>query len=78
VEHDTAVGSVSRVAVIAPAAGPEVDLDIPTEEITARVKDGAGEVRPAPATGHTGKDDTQAAAIFQPQRRTQPSRPSRG
>jgi hypothetical protein len=75
-EDNAAVGRVAGMAVLAPAARAEVDLDVATEEVPTGVDDGAGEVRPASAAGYAGKDHPQGAPVLQAQRRPQPRPPA--
>ena len=72
------VGRVVLVVVGAPATGNEMDFDRATKVVAACIQDGAGEIRAKRATGHTGKDDLQAATAFEPERASKAVRPAGG
>ena len=77
-EDDAGVGRVVVVAVGAPAAGAQVQLDIAAELGAIELDDGVAGVGAVAGGGHAGEADAQAAAVLDAGEATQAGEPALG
>ena len=78
VEDDAGVGRVVVVAVSAPAAGAQVELDIPAELGAVELDDGVAGVRAVARGGDAGEADAEAAPVLDAGRDAQAGEPALG